>query len=225
MQTVSSGILSAVLIVMGDHGASAQSVASPATVQPIPAYCGAYKLNAAEFMKTIHTIIEHGDLTDIPFIETTLGTKFAIIYGWKLGGIRDPQKLNYQTQNVLGSPIDASVRIWPNEPAELGFDGSRFPEVERNYITDCLRLPVSEIVAVYKGPYTPGIPVGNVPVRLPPNAPPPPPEPIEVTLLPDQGMPAKNGSKIYVSFSYEGLPNDLYGGDNLIDSVGLVQRP
>lgn len=172
----------------------------------------------------IHTIIVHGDLTDIPFIEKTLGTKFTTSYGWKLDGTPDPQKLNYETKDVLGSPIHASVMISLNEPLILGFGGSRFPKVERDYISDCLRLTVSEIVAVYKGPYGhPLLPVGMLPP--PPNAPPAPPEPIEVTAFPEQGIPGKNGSKIFLSFSWEGLPDDLYGGDNLVVRVDLDQRP
>src|ERR1700692_1448615 len=80
-------------------------------IHQVPSYCQRSTLTGFQFLQLIHTIIAHGDLTDIKFLEKTLGTKFSTSHGWSEKGTPDPQILFLDSERTLGNPISVHIII------------------------------------------------------------------------------------------------------------------
>lgn len=229
------GVSLAALAIFADHVAAAQSVDSTATVQHLPTYCNVSTLDGDEFMRMISTIIVHGDLTDVEFMEKTLGTKLTVSYGWKRDGTPDHQKPVYHTDHVLGSPIQATLfvnTVKANPPksgwiSSLDFGIPSFPLTNSNFMIDCLHISTSEFFAVYKGPYDFTVPVPS------PAAPPllgspkvAPTGSVNATAAQLRGAPGKNGSELDVRFSYAVYDmQNFTPGNSRVSRVIIVQNP
>ena len=170
---VFSGVLFAavlgVLVIFGAQPAGAQTPSLPqaGAQQPasqsasVPAaYCKQSTLTGPAFLNLLNTVIKHGDLTDIAFLQKTLGTKFSLSYGSgvKLDGSPDHQRLEYDSDQMLGIPIhvhvDVHLDVIEGKPSPFGkgiawinFEG--LPFVSLSYIDDCMKLSVDDLVSRY----------------------------------------------------------------------------
>jgi hypothetical protein len=152
---LSTAIIVPVLLVA--DAASAQSAASPSPVRQPPAYCSGSTLNSVEFMQMIHTIITHGDLTDISFIGKTLKTTF--IASHTLNGDGTPNNF-YNTDEIDGSPIHVRVDVWSNAVPQMGkadvvVYNANFPSTKTNFIGDRLQILPSDFYSSLALPFIP----------------------------------------------------------------------
>ena len=163
---VSPGVLfAAVLVAFAAQAAGAQTAPLPQpTLQQLGApsapagYCKQSTLTGPVFLNLLSTIIKHGDLTDIAFLQKTLGTKFSMNYGPGLGGNPDHQEPEYDSDQVLDSPIHVHVvvhldviegkpSLFGNAIAWIRFEGTSM--ASWGYIHDCMELPVDELESRY----------------------------------------------------------------------------
>jgi hypothetical protein len=138
----------------GRQQSAAQSGSGSAT------YCKQSTLTGPAFLNLLNTIVKHGDLTDIAFLQKTLGTKFSMSYGLWYGN-PDHQEQEYDSDQVLGSPfhvhVDVDLDVIEGKPSLFGnaiagirFEGTgNFPEAGGGYINDCMELPVKELESRY----------------------------------------------------------------------------
>jgi hypothetical protein len=167
-------------------------------VHQLPSYCRGSTLTGVEFLQLIQTIMAHGDLTDITFLEKTLGTKFSSHYGTSEGGTPDPKILLLNSHHVLGNPIAVGLYIYYQKSedlksgpiASLGFDAPS------KFITDCFHFSPADISSglgqkFFGKAFGPG----------------------SATRLysPENSRPAKNGSKIQIDFTYDLEENSVDG--------------
>jgi len=62
-------------------------------------------LNRPQIFELLNTIITHGDLIDITFLEKIFDTKLSPQHYTALGADPNTQSLVYQTDEVFGDPI------------------------------------------------------------------------------------------------------------------------
>lgn len=195
-----------VLAVFGVHAAAAQSPPLPSPPpQQLPAYCAASKLTGNEFLQAIQKIIAHGDLTDIGFLEKTLGTKFSSSHGLSEKGTPDSQFLILDSEQTLKNPISVNVIIFYAKSDQLRFHqiaGIAFGD-KSNFIADCFHLSPADLSSYFGGGFYRYIP--------------PPGSPI-ATYYQRTSSPGKGGSKISISFRY-GIE------DSSVHSIGVGQFP
>ena len=127
----------------------------------VPAgYCKQSTLTGPAFLNLLNTIVKHGDLTDIAFLQKTLGTKFSMSYGlWY--GKPDHQEQEYDSDEVLGSPIHVHVVVnldviegrplpLSNVIGTIRFEGvGSFAALGWGYLNDCMELPVKQLKSRY----------------------------------------------------------------------------
>jgi len=156
-------------------------------------------------MKLIKTIIHHGDLNDVKFIEKSLSAKFNISYGSKEDGTPDIQTLYFDSDGVLGNPIHVNVTIWSKEMqkkrdeiADISFESFS----DKNFIADCLHLNTVEFFAFFGGNFVTVGPNGLLPIK---------------GSYREQAYPGKDGTAIHLSISFGSK-------DNLVGGIESVQR-
>jgi len=212
---------------------AAQPISTPQRVtnQP-PAYCRGSTLTGAEFMKLIHDIIAHGDLTDIAFAEKTFGTKFSSRHNEMPNGNPDPQSFIYETDNVLGNPIHIDLYVWNSksdqdltlEIAFIRIESSNYSSSNENFISDCLHIPAPEFASYFGNDFDIEFPTAGAPIA---NATPKYSSdrdksaeivPLQLDASQIQGSTGRGGSKIYLGFSY-------HPKDNLAYEVVIRQKP
>ncbi len=150
-----------IIFIFGANSSAAQSSSEQTAIHQPPAYCQRSKLNGIELMGLIKTIIAHGDLKDIAFIEKTLGTKFTSSHGVNADGTPNNQILKLNSNTVFGNPIHVSMMIFydkslsqrAGELADLTFGGPP------SFIADCLHVPISNTTGYFGGRYT-SLPTG-----------------------------------------------------------------
>jgi hypothetical protein len=184
---------------------------APSSVSPIPTDCKKLKLNGSQFMQKLHTIIANGDLTDIRFIEKTLGTKLNLTYGDTTQGTTDINHLIYSTDKLFDNPIHVDLSEWKTKTDqikhnEIAFMRLRVPEtlpLQMNFIKLCFRLSPLDFTKFFGGswvrvPFTDGSD--------------------DFSFHQIDGSYGKNNSKIY-------LLNSLSGGENLVTDIAIEQKP
>ena len=147
------------------RAAAAQSTTLPPTVQQPPAYCKGSSLDATGLLQIIHTIIAHGNLQDIPFIEKTLGTKLYALHFWDVNGQRVetskpfekshpiaggkliPGEAVYNSDNLLGSPTKIFLSVF-NKSSMLRIGES--PADYSHPLRDCTRITAGDFIASFK---------------------------------------------------------------------------
>ncbi len=87
--------------------------------------CGESKLTSAKFMEMIKIIARHGDLTDVPFIEKTLGLKFASSPSILGDGSVQKGRTMYDADSLSGMPL----KTWMNVSLNPDESGKNHPEV------------------------------------------------------------------------------------------------
>jgi hypothetical protein len=182
--------------------AAAQPVSVPQLkLQHSVSYCKNYHLSGPDFMGLIKVIIEHGDLTDVSFIEKTIGSKFVVDSGVSTNGKSDA--LGYQTWQIQGTPIRDTLVVYVSRALQMKFDSlammniesQTIPNVDEDFIGDCLHIPISNFYSFF------GM-SGNVSNRM----------------ATKEIRSGKNHSRIFISVSY----ND---NDNLVGEIEIYQKP
>lgn len=185
-------------------------------IQQIPAYCQHSTLTGLEFRGSIHAIIAHGDLTDVAFIEKTLGTEFSLNYGWKPDGSQDTQKLIYQSNHMLGDTIQVSLHINTASPpkggqiAFISFNGNPMTALYPTFISDCLHMSSNDFSSSFGTEFFRDIPVGDVPVRGEPYSPPP------ISVGKYLNYPGKDSTHLKLGIGYNAK-------DLIVSQVGIGQ--
>ena len=78
------------LVAFRAQSAGAQTRPLPLSVSVPAAYCKQSTLTGPAFLNLLNTIIKHGDLTDIAFLQKTLGTKLSLNPEYGADGKPDP---------------------------------------------------------------------------------------------------------------------------------------
>jgi hypothetical protein len=187
----------ALLLACGAQTAGAQTAPLPqATLQQLGApsvpagYCKQFTLTGPIFLNMVNTIVNHGDLTDIAFLEKALGTKFRQLPGLAPG--TDLDNLAYKSDQVLGSPLP--VQVIAIKGKEIQSNGSLIGEVRfqpntlaQVYFMRCLMLTSANFVSLF-GPLS-SMWLGGVSI------------PIGVGHI-SSNTPGKMGSRFEVSFGW-----------------------
>lgn len=119
------GMMAAPAWAIGDAPAPAVKEAAPAAEKKADPKCEGITLTGEKFLDMFYAIAMHGDLTDVPFIEKTLETKFEVKYH----ELSSQQNYNYKraeysTKTILGAPIEVS----------FSFDVARDPRIVNNFV-------------------------------------------------------------------------------------------
>jgi len=157
-------------------GLSLMFTAATAAAQPIsnplpktykkPSVCQNYTLTGPEFMGLIKLVINHGDLTDISFIEKTFDTKFSQSYfGVTPDGKTDIQDVFYHSDRLLNDPI--TVALWINDLrtrqldfnqiALLSMDQKIFPDSDKNFLSSCLHISIASFYQFFGNHFMGGV--------------------------------------------------------------------
>jgi hypothetical protein len=100
--------------------ATAQPVNMPKTsTYSVPSYCKRSTLTGTEFLRLLQTIIAHGDLTDIPFLEKTLGTTLSANDGFSAQGTPHTQILNLHSDHIFDNLISVDLTIYYSKSEQL----------------------------------------------------------------------------------------------------------
>jgi hypothetical protein len=224
-------------VLFAAHAATAQSIpVSQPAVQKMPAYCQRSTLTSAQFMQSIRAIISHGDLTDIPFIEKTLGTKFTVSQGWKPDGSSDPQKFIYQSSEALGSPIQVVVVVNPptairtgrDEISRMRIESPSFPESDPvpNFVENCLHISSTDFFSDFgtafqplgingASPIAPGVKIqGSVAQQDRQSS-------FITGYSQTQGSLGRNTSRLFLTFGCSQASN--YGPGRIVDEILITQ--
>ncbi len=117
-----------------------------------PAYCKQSTLTGPKFLDLLHAIIKHGDLTDITFLQNTLGTKFSFTYGKKPDGAQDSNSLFYTSDQIMENPIPVTVSIFKGKKAQEAageIASVRFEPVSQDIFIKCLKLTAANFVSLF----------------------------------------------------------------------------
>ena len=126
--------------------AEAAKEATPAADKKADPKCEGITLTGEKFLDLFHTIAMHGDLTDVPFIEKTLETKFEV----KTSGGR----AHYTSKVLFGAPMHT----------ELVFDVERNPSDKVYFIArmdfdaniyQCFGIAAQQFKDKFGGPFFP----------------------------------------------------------------------
>jgi hypothetical protein len=105
-------------------------------------------------MSLLNIITEHGDLTDIAFLEKTLGTKLSPLPFNGLG-TPDPDDITYNGDQVRGSPIYVQVSVTKGKDIQARSGAIAevwFRPLSQALFTNCLKLTTTDFVSVFGRP-------------------------------------------------------------------------
>lgn len=128
-------------------------------------YCKRYILTGQQFIEMSEAVINHGDLTDIHFLEKMTGRSFGSPNKYARFFQPKGQTWHYRVENVLNTQIAADLYIdkIPHLPsqeipprkipvASLEFNSDTSHGVlASEFILNCLRMPASQISASVGG--------------------------------------------------------------------------
>jgi hypothetical protein len=195
----------ALLMASGAQKAGAQTPPAPQNTSTPASYCKQSSLTGPAFLNLLNTIIKHGDLTDVAFLQKTLGTKFNLSYGMKPDESPDHQHLKYDSDHVLDSPIhvnlDVHLDVIEDKPSLFGNAIAAIRFVGRGYINDCMKLPADDLESRYGADGFRAIHNSWGPL---------------VGELAGQKIPGKNNTKLMISW--------VFGSSGLIQGVDILQE-
>lgn len=149
----------ALLLAFGVQTASAQTPILPrATLQQLGAsglpagYCKQFTLTGPIFLNMMDTIVKHGDLTDIAFLEKTLGTHLSLNPWIGPYGTPDPDTLYYKSDQVLGSSVPVEVRVFKGKKIQAAgglIAEVRFQPPREALFPACLTLTSADFVSLF----------------------------------------------------------------------------
>ena len=145
------------LVAFRAQSAGAQTRPLPLSVSVPAAYCKQSTLTGPAFLNLLNTIIKHGDLTDIAFLQKTLGTKLSLNPEYGADGKPDPDNLDYNSDEVEGNPIHVAVRVRKGERVhEMGgeialvqFVPASPSIIEPSFFVNCLKLTGADFVSAF----------------------------------------------------------------------------
>ncbi len=193
---------------------------SPTALQTPPPFCRKFTLTDAQFLGLLQAIVNHGDETDIAFMEKTLGTKLSQTAADGEDGKPDPDQTDYQSDHLLGSPIPVAIDIFRGKDSnEMGGEKARMRLGGPNsdFYFHCLKLTMTDFfssfsrknlsIASIDGPYGDA---GDYVWKL--------------------YIPGKNdvALEMHVSWTYDGGDNDLTRFNyqhQIVTSVDISQSP
>lgn len=192
----------ALLIALGAQAAGVQTAPSvPQGPSGPGADCKQSNLTAPVFLNMLNAIIKYGDLTDIVFLQKSLGTKFNKSYGPGPDGKPDYQEPEYDSDQVFGAPIHVQVvihldviegkpSVFRDEIARMKFESvGTFAEVGWGYIHDCMKLMPSNLGARRYGAYA-ATPFDVVPTS-------------NISEAAARPIPGRNDTKLGIGWTYE----------------------
>ena len=159
-------------------------------------------------MQVVGSIVNHGDMTDVSFIEKTLGAKFTSGYFvTRPDGRQDTQDLIYQTDQALGYPISVTLWVYGSKEDPLRYHSISSMSIDNksplhfgaNFIMACLHIPTVVFYSYFGEGFLGGVINGRG---------------AATKVLP---TPGKNGSRISLNIAYG--PED-----NLVGHIGIAQR-
>jgi hypothetical protein len=219
-KTAIKNLLFACTFILGSLGTfcvrEAVAQTSPTQIKPYNLLpdCKIGKLNTESLMMEISSIIEHGDLTDIPFAEKTFQTKFREEPAKTFNGQADPQRILFQTDQIAGSPIHADVSLSRskfNAPKDqfIGYMviyDEHSAGLKTAFIEDCIDVSSRKFSSHFGGDFVP----------IHDNDDPSP----YATQYRQQLFPGKNNTMLELSISA-----DYMRPDNPVVAVGISQMP
>lgn len=119
------------------------------TTSTPPTDCGASPLSSGALVAALSKLIAHQDLTDVPFVEKTLGTTFPYpgprrSIARMQGSLMKVGLMEFTTQHEeAGDNGPANLMAGINFPAYLVID---------NYLHDCVRIRARDLIARFSGP-------------------------------------------------------------------------
>lgn len=174
-----------------------------------PAYCKVATVTGVTLMQDINSILAHGNLTDVAFVEKTLGTKFKLS-GHFSGRGRWPDSDDYDANEVLGNPIDIDLRIFSPSAKVLSADqlatltigdfesysGQDYDNARPDFVRDCFGILKSEYASFFRGKFYQA-------------------EVEQSESAEEQVRPGPNHSTLYISF--------INAGNNPINQISIDQ--
>ncbi len=152
------------------------SSASPSSIHKQPAYCRTSKLTGLEFMKKIRSVIFHGDLTDIAFLQKNFAIKLNSSFGLSEDGKPDDRIEKFSSDAIVGSPIQMQLIHNTSHEMQLKYaiayiifsrvPGKNSLNTEQNFIADCLQLTASELSSYFGGGGWVGVPTDGAPFAV-----------------------------------------------------------
>jgi hypothetical protein len=144
-QSVFAAVIGAAVIFDVAHAQSAE-----------PSYCKSYALTGAEFVSNIKVIVSHGDLTDVPFVEKTIGSKFEKLVPHGMEGEASQFLLGW-TWQAMGAPIRIGLAVNFSSARQLKFrniaqmsiESETLPHLDVDFIGDCLHIPISSFYSAF----------------------------------------------------------------------------
>jgi hypothetical protein len=121
-------------------------------LQSLPPFCKKFTLTDAQFLDMLHAIVNHGDVTDIAFMEKTLGTKLSQVPTYREDGKPDPDETYYRNDHLLGSPIPVEIDIFRGkERQEMGGESARMRLSGPNsdFYFHCLKLTMTDFFSSF----------------------------------------------------------------------------
>ena len=177
-----------------------------------PVDCSKATITGAQLLDKIHAIAMHGDLTDIPFIERTLETKFEVKHeSFDVGKEKPVRRDVYSSNFLFGLPIRVSVGLELGREHQLDINSialMRFMDPE--VFHDCLGIESSDFDAKFGKKFLRRVVTSDL-----------------GTISASANMPnvGRDGASLYVAYSY-----GTYGvrdgvDDEIVDRVSIGQRP
>lgn len=125
-----------------EQGAAAPEISTDPALMPND--CGPAPLSGNALMSALSKIIEHHDLTDVPFVEKSLDTKFPYVGSTMRMTVGD---------HVLGSALSVRLGVFDfgQEMAALNIP-SLFGD--HNYLQDCVLISKQEFMGYFGRSFT-----------------------------------------------------------------------
>ncbi len=227
---VSNFIVVTVLIFFAVSPAFAQpNTRPPGLSKPsVRNYCDRSPISDVIFLGLLNKLVNHGDLTDIAFVERTLDARFLSRQDEVPNGGPNNQPFYYETNQSFGGPTRLVLTVSYSRPEQLKRDiigvmdigGLRLGPPPNNFLEDCIQVSADKFSAYFGGGFQstpfylegpPHVSYGQKWHGSPSSL-----APYEIDCVQERDHAGKDGSKLYISFSYD--PKS-----KLVTHVGIVQ--
>lgn len=119
--------------------------------------CSKYKLTGEKFLDMFYAVATHGDLTDVPFIERTLKTKFDIKYSeGEDSNHKRYKRAYYSSKSLSGTPINLTLSFDVEREPDMDFPKLTMMRINNNgynfnFINQCLAIPNTHFAQKFGG--------------------------------------------------------------------------
>ncbi len=125
---------------------------SPAALHAPPPFCRKFTLTDAKFLDMLDMITNHGDITDIAFMERALGTKLSLTPTYGEDGSSDPDTTIYRSDHLLDAPIPVEIDIFRGKDRQdMGGESARMrlSGPDPDFYFNCLKLTMAEVFSSF----------------------------------------------------------------------------